>query len=120
MRKRQIILVSHTTAYLRAFITYLAIELRLSKQKAAEHASSLFDLPITKTTVHHIKSQTAEKYLPTYHGILHEIATGPLIHADETKGVVKGGGHYIWVFANLTTVGNCSRPVWAWGWVSIT
>jgi Transposase IS66 family len=89
--------------------------LRLSKQKAAEHASSLFDLPITKTTVHHIKSQTAEKYLPTYHGILHEIATGPLIHADETKGVVKGGGHYIWVFANLTTVGNCSRPVWAWG-----
>jgi hypothetical protein len=46
----------------------------------------------------------AEKYTPTYRGILQEIANGPLIHADETKGVVKGGGHYVWVFANLTTV----------------
>jgi hypothetical protein len=43
-------------------------------------------------------------YLPTYRGILRQIAKGPLIHADETKGVVKGGGHFIWVFANLTTV----------------
>src|SRR5580704_16316234 len=46
----------------------------------------------------------AEKYMPTYRGILQEIANGVLVHADETKGVVKGGGHYVWVFANLTTV----------------
>ncbi len=46
----------------------------------------------------------AEKYMPTYHGILRQIAKGALVHADETKGVVKGGGHYVWVFANLTTV----------------
>ena len=46
----------------------------------------------------------AEKYMPTYRGILRQIAKGALIHADETKGVVKGGGHYVWVFANLTTV----------------
>ncbi len=46
----------------------------------------------------------AEKYLPTYRGILRQIAKGTLVHADETKGVVKGGGHYVWVFANLTTV----------------
>ena len=26
------------------------------------------------------------------------------MHADETKGVVYGGGHYIWIFANLTSV----------------
>jgi Transposase IS66 family len=46
----------------------------------------------------------AEKYLPTYHSILRQIIKGSLIHADETKGVVKGGGHYVWVFTNLTTV----------------
>jgi predicted RecB family nuclease len=89
---------------LRAFVVYLLIELRLSNQKAAEHVSSLFDLPLAKSNVYDIKSQMAEKYTPTYHGILRQIAKGSLIHADETKGVVKGGGHYVWVFANLTTV----------------
>ncbi len=46
----------------------------------------------------------AETYVPAYRGILRQIAKGALVHADETKGVVKGGGHYVWVFANLTTV----------------
>jgi transposase len=87
-----------------AFIVYLLIELRLSHQKAAEHSSSLFDLSLTKTNVTRIKSSMAEKYSPTYRGILRQIAKGSLIHADETKGVVRGEGNYIWVFANLTTV----------------
>jgi predicted RecB family nuclease len=89
---------------LRAFVIYLMIELRLSNQKTAEHASSLFDLSLSKSSVYDIKSETAETYTPTYHGILRQIAKGTLIHADETKGVVIGGGHYVWVFANLTTV----------------
>jgi predicted RecB family nuclease len=87
-----------------AFITYLLIELRLSREKAAEHASTLFDLPLKKNNANQIKAKMAEKYMPTYRGILQEIANGVLVHADETKGVVKGGGHYVWVFANLTTV----------------
>jgi predicted RecB family nuclease len=89
---------------LRAFVVYLLIELRLSNQKAIEHASSLFDLPLKKSTAYQIKADMAEKYMPTYRGILRQIANGALVHADETKGVVKGGGHYVWVFANLTTV----------------
>jgi hypothetical protein len=87
-----------------AFIVYLLIELRLSNQKAAEHASTLFDLPLKKSDVCDIKAAMAEKYMPTYRGILREIANGVFVHADETKGVVKGGGHYVWVFASLTTV----------------
>jgi predicted RecB family nuclease len=90
--------------HLCAFITYLLIELRLSNQKAAEHASTLFDLPLKKSNAIKIKAKMAEKYMPTYRSILQEIANGVLVHADETKGVVKGGGHYVWVFANLTTV----------------
>lgn len=89
---------------LRAFFIYLLIELRLSYQKATEHVSSLFDVALPHSTAHEIKSDIAEKYLPTYHGILRQIVKGSLIHADETKGVVKGGGHYVWVFTNLTTV----------------
>ncbi len=89
---------------LRAFVVYLLIELRLSNQKAIEHASSLFGLPLKKSSAHQIKADMAEKYMPTYRGILRQITKGALVHADETKGVVKGGGHYVWVFANLTTV----------------
>jgi Transposase IS66 family len=88
---------------LKAFIIYLLIELHLSQQKAAEHLS-LFGLSITKTDVKRIKSEIANKYMPTYRGILAQIKKGRLIHADETKGVVKGEGHYIWVFTNLTAV----------------
>ncbi len=89
---------------LRAFLAYLVIEMRLSYQKAAEHASLLFDLNLTKSVVGQIKSEMAGKYAPTYQGILKQIAKGALIHADETKGVVIGGGHYVWVFANMTNV----------------
>jgi hypothetical protein len=45
-----------------------------------------------------------EEYIPTYRSILRQIAGGSLVHADETKGVVKGSGQYAWVFANFTTV----------------
>jgi predicted RecB family nuclease len=89
---------------LRAFFIYLLIELRLSYQKAIEHVSSLFKIALPNSTAYDIKSAIAEKHLPTYHGILRQIVKGPLIHADETKGVVIGGGHYVWVFTNLTTV----------------
>ena len=90
---------------LRAFVVYLLIELRLSNQKAAEHVSSLFDVSLPKEIAHEIKSDMAEKYLPSrIAGILRQIAKGSLVHADETKGVVKGGGHFVWVFTNMTTV----------------
>jgi hypothetical protein len=55
--------------HLCAFITYLVIELRLSNQKAAEHASTLFDLPLKKNNANQIKAEMAEKYMPTYRGI---------------------------------------------------
>jgi hypothetical protein len=89
---------------LRAFVVYLLLELRLSNRKAVEHLSLLFDLSLDKHEAYRIKSAMAEEYMPMYCGILRQIAQGGLVHADETKGVVKGSGHYVWVFANLTTV----------------
>jgi predicted RecB family nuclease len=89
---------------LRAFVVYLLLELRLSNRKAVEHLSLLFDMPLDKHEAYRIKAAMAEEYMPTYRGILRQIAGGGVVHADETKGAVKGGGHYVWVFANLTTV----------------
>jgi predicted RecB family nuclease len=87
-----------------AYVIYLLIEMRLSNQKISDHIASLFDLPVRKCTANYIKSSMAKKFEPTYQRILEEIAQGSLVHADETKGVVKGGGHYLWVFTNLTSV----------------
>lgn len=89
---------------LRAYIVYLLIEMRLSNEKIREHVATVFNVPITKTTANDTKVMRAQKYEPTYRRILERIASGPLVHADETKGVVYGGGHYVWVFANLTSV----------------
>jgi predicted RecB family nuclease len=89
---------------LRAYVIYLLIEVRLSHQQAVEHVATVFNVHMLTTKASDIKSTMAKKYEPMYRMILEEIARGPLVHADETKGVVYGGGHYIWVFANMTSV----------------
>lgn len=89
---------------LRAYIIYLLIEMRLSHQQAVEHVATVFNVHILTTKASEIKSTMAKKYEPTYRMILEQIVSGPLVHADETKGVVYGGGHYVWIFANMTSV----------------
>ena len=95
---------------LRAYITYLLIELRLSNEKIHEHLATVFRTPILGSKVHSIKEEMALKYQSTHRAILRQIATGPVVHADETKGVVYGGGHYVWIFANLTNVAYVYSP----------
>lgn len=105
--KAEITLHPRATKYgpsLRAYIAYLLIEMRLSNEKIREHVATVFDVPITTTLAHDTKALMATKYEPTYRRILEQIASGLLVHADETKGIVYGGGHYVWIFANLTSV----------------
>jgi hypothetical protein len=78
--------------------------MRLSYKNIREHVAAVFNIPITNTMAHDTKVAMAKKYAPTYRHVLDQIAGGSLVHADETKGVVYGGGHYVWVFANLTSV----------------
>jgi predicted RecB family nuclease len=94
----------------RAYVIYLLIELRLSIEKVREHLATVFRMPILGSKVHSIKEEMAAKYEPTYRAILHQIATGPVVHADETKAVVYGGGHYVWIFANVTSVAYVYSP----------
>jgi predicted RecB family nuclease len=89
---------------IRAYIAYLLLELRLSHRKVQEHIATVFGVTVRNTMVNDIKRAMAIKYEPTYRAILDQIVAGPVAHADETKGVVYGGGHYVWIFANLTSV----------------
>jgi hypothetical protein len=89
---------------LRAYVIYLLIEMRLSAQQISDHVATVFDVCIPKAMVSDLKTAMAKKYELMYRRILEEITCDALVHADETKGVVPGGGHYVWVFANPTSV----------------
>jgi predicted RecB family nuclease len=95
---------------LRAFVIYLLIELRLSHTQIAAHLKTTFDLSIGHTAINDIKSSAATEYEPLYRSILQSIASGDLVHVDETKGVVYGGGHYVWIFTNSRTVAYVYAP----------
>ncbi|UPT88429.1 TM0106 family RecB-like putative nuclease [Bradyrhizobium barranii subsp. apii] len=95
---------------LRAYIAYLLIEMRLSHEKISDHLATVFDIPILGTMVNTVKQQIAQKYEPAYRAILAQIASGPVVHADETKGVVYGGGHYVWIFASFSSVAYVYSP----------
>src|SRR5262249_3050586 len=95
---------------LQGYIIYLMFELRLSTTQIAKHLRDIFGIRITHTSVHEVKGRTAAEFEPLYESILKEIASGPLAHVDETKGAVLGGGHYVWVFTNMSTVGYVYSP----------
>jgi predicted RecB family nuclease len=95
---------------LRAYIAYLLIEMRLSHERIRDHLAAVFDIPMLGTMVNAVKQQLAQRYEPTYRAILTQIASGPVVHADETKGAVYGGGHYVWVFANFSSVAYVYSP----------
>ena len=95
---------------LRAYIVYLLIEMRLSHSNISGHLRSVFGLTINPATINDIKAFVAREYEPLYRTLLLSISRGAVVHADETKGVVYGGGHYIWIFANFTTVAYVYSP----------
>ena len=46
----------------------------------------------------------AEKHQTTYERLKHKLRHGTLIHADETKAVVKSHAGYVWAFTNMEVV----------------
>jgi hypothetical protein len=77
---------------------------RIVARRVSEHLATVFNVRILGTMVNEIKRKMAQKYESTYRAILAQLTDGSVVHADETKGVVYGGGHYVWIFANLTSV----------------
>ena len=61
-------------------------------------------MTILKPMVHDIKESMAKSTNRRIAPSLSKSQAVLVVHADETKGVVYGGGHYVWVFANLTSV----------------
>jgi RNase_H superfamily/Transposase IS66 family len=116
---------------LQAYIIYQMFEMRLSNSQIAKQLWDIFGIRLTSTLVHEMKERTAVELEPLYRRILTTISSGPLVHVDETKAVVLGGGHYVWVFTNMSFVrrirvfpwtrasSTARHPTWFQGWVSL-
>ncbi len=90
--------------HLKAYVLYQIIELRVSQHAVARNLGALFGLQMSATSVNCIKISATRQYDATYRGILQRIVEGPLVHADETRVMIKGEAHYVWVFTNLEDV----------------
>ncbi len=87
-----------------AFVIYQIIDLKIPQNTVAENIKQLFKLPVRGGIISRQKEIAADFYKETYEFILNKIATGNLIHADETKANIQGKEAYVWVFTNMEEV----------------
>jgi predicted RecB family nuclease len=87
-----------------SYAMYQVIELKLPQRIFALSMKQLFGLDLSRTIVGQLKTRAARIYRPTYDAILKKLASGHLLHTDETKINIAGGSGYVWVFTNLEEV----------------
>jgi predicted Zn-ribbon and HTH transcriptional regulator len=69
-----------------------------------------FGLSVTDTEIHMFKSLVALRYRKTYNGLLAKLASGSVLHADETEVHLRTGKGYVWVFASIEEVPYVYKP----------
>ena len=61
-------------------------------------------LDLSRGAVNKFKESAAAFYEGTYENLIKKIASGRLVHADETRVNLKAGVGYVWAFTNLEDV----------------
>jgi predicted RecB family nuclease len=89
---------------LKSYLIFNIIHLRIPQRVAALATNKLFGLALSDSTVGEFKVEAAAFYGKAKQQILESIASGGLVHADETSANVKGKSGYVWVFTNLREV----------------
>ena len=87
-----------------SYAMFQVIELKRPQQTFALSMNQLFGLRLSRAIVGQVKTKAALNYRSTYDAILKKLATGPVLHADETQINIAGGSGYVWVFTNLEEV----------------
>jgi hypothetical protein len=72
--------------------------------------SESFGLHVHAGEIHMFKSLFANRYRPTFEGLLKKLITGAVLHVDETEVILKSGKGYVWVFAGIEDVVFMYRP----------
>ena len=87
-----------------AWCVYQNIELLQSYNVILQQLGELFGYWFRNWVASWFKAQAAERLRPAYEEIKTALRGGSLVHADETKAVVRSGSGYVWVFTNLEEV----------------
>jgi predicted RecB family nuclease len=89
---------------LASWAIYQHVALRLSYEDVNLSLSEVFGLQFTHSVIGRVKPWMAERHQATYERLKDKLRRGALIHADETKVLVKGRPGYVWAFTNLEEV----------------
>ena len=95
---------SHFGRNLVAYVLYQTVDLRIPFVTVQENLSRFFGISAPAHTLLYMKKTAGKEYKTAYESILHRLAGGDLLHADETQVSIRGKTAYIWVFSNLHDV----------------
>jgi len=85
-----------------AYFIFQLIELCMPQRAIANSMNRLFRFGLLQS--HHFKECAARYYSETREKIMMGVLRGNLIHADETRILLKGQSAYVWVFATVHEV----------------
>lgn len=83
---------------------YQHVALRLSYEDVNLSLNEVFGFQFTHSVLGRVKPWMASRHQATYERLKDMLRRGTLIHADETKVLVKGRPGYVWAFTNLEEV----------------
>ena len=87
-----------------SYLVYHVVKLCIPREVVGASLNRLLDLGLTPAGTHNLKIAAAEYYEETRKAILVNLATGNLLHVDETRVSIKGKVAYVWVLTNLHEV----------------
>jgi predicted RecB family nuclease len=89
---------------LASWVIYQHVVLRLTYREVNLSLNEIFGFQFTHTVLGRVKPWMAGRHQATYERLKDKLRRGALIHADETKALVKGQPGYVWAFTNLEEV----------------
>ncbi len=87
-----------------AFVVFQMIELCIPQRTVGYSINRLFRLGLGQAVIYSFKASAALRYDETRQKIMAVMVKGNLIHADETRILIKGKAAYVWVFATFREV----------------
>lgn len=101
---------------LAALISYLCMDMRLTRRKVAVFMNDLLGLQISVGSIQNCIVESARALSPVEEEIVKDVLENDLLHADETSHKEAGALLWLWVFVTTTTalflVGKRSKEIW--------
>ena len=89
---------------LRAFSVYENIGRGIPQQRVGTFLNEVLGFKLRRAHINNLKASAAAYHEQTYEMLISKIATGRLVHADETRVNLKAGPGYVWAFTSLEDV----------------